>query len=149
MDILVIPIVAILMPLVLVPTIMTLKFRQSRKEWEHLERMRAMELGLRMPPDQVAGATKSIAWIGAGVPIFSICAALVACMDGPNSVDGVPLAAIVWGVAAMISGGALLTSLLIAFAIARPRKPADSPFVASNGKPAFDPDTFDVVASRG
>ncbi len=149
MDILVIPLVAILMPLFLVPTIMTLKFRQSRKEWEHLERMKAMELGLRMPPDQIPAATKSIAWIGAGVPIFTVCAALLACVDGPTSIDGVPLAAIVWGGAVVISGGAMVTSLLVAFAVARPRKPADSATFTSKSKPVFDPDTFDVVASRG
>ena len=42
-DPLVIPIVGILMPLLLVPTILVLKYRQARREWEHLERMKAME----------------------------------------------------------------------------------------------------------
>ena len=43
MDPLIIPIVGILMPLVLVPTVLVLKHRHKRREWEHRERMRAME----------------------------------------------------------------------------------------------------------
>ena len=41
-DPLIIPIVGILMPLVLVPTVLVLKHRYKRREWEHLERMKAM-----------------------------------------------------------------------------------------------------------
>jgi hypothetical protein len=148
MDPLIIPIVGILMPIVLVPTIQVLKHRQSRREWEHLERMRAMELGLRMPPGELSGATKSIAWIGAGVPIFSVGTAFLTCVDGPTSVDGIPLAAIAWGSAAMISAGALFTSLAMAFMIGRSRKPANSSYVMSDGKPVFDPEEYDAMASR-
>ena len=36
------PVVAILMPLVLVPTVLVLKHRHQRREWEHLERLKAM-----------------------------------------------------------------------------------------------------------
>jgi formate hydrogenlyase subunit 3/multisubunit Na+/H+ antiporter MnhD subunit len=128
---------------------MALKHRQSRREWEHFERMKAMEMGLRSPGGEVSGAAKSIAWIGAGVPIFSVFTALLTCIDGPESVDGVPLAAIAWGSASLISGGALVTSLVMAFMIGRPSKPVDSSYGFGHHKPVYDPDEFDVVASRG
>ena len=44
------PILGILMPLVLVPTILVLKHRHQRREWEHKERMKAMEIQLPTPP---------------------------------------------------------------------------------------------------
>ncbi len=49
MEPLIIPIVAILMPLVLVPTILVLKHRHKRREWEHRERIKAMELQMPVP----------------------------------------------------------------------------------------------------
>ena len=52
-DPVIIPVVAILMPLVLVPTIIILKHRHCRREWEHKERMKAMEIGSR-PHQSVA-----------------------------------------------------------------------------------------------
>ena len=40
-----IPILGILMPLVLVPMIMVLKHRTLQREWQHKERMKAIEMG--------------------------------------------------------------------------------------------------------
>src|SRR5262249_5445859 len=108
----IIPITAILMPLVLVPTIITLKHRQKKREWEHLERMRAMELQLPTPARGESPGTRSVVAIGAGVPIASVLGAFFTCAEGPPSVEGVPLAAIAWGSAALISIGAMLTSLI-------------------------------------
>ena len=57
MDPLLIPIVAILMPLVLAPTVIFLKHRHSRREWEHLERMKAMDFHMPMQSPRRAGTT--------------------------------------------------------------------------------------------
>ena len=94
MEEIIIPVVAILMPLVLVPTIITLKHRHGRREWEHLERMKAMDLGLPAPTGSETWGAKSVVPIGAGVPIASVFFAFLTCTEGPASVDGVPLAAI-------------------------------------------------------
>jgi hypothetical protein len=77
-DPLIIPIVAILMPLVLVPTILVMKFRHKRREWEHRERLRAMDGP--MPLSRLAGPVGSggVAAIGAGVPTISVLAAFLA-----------------------------------------------------------------------
>jgi len=147
--VLLVPITAILMPLALVPTIIAMKHRHRRREWEHLERMRAMDMGVRARPDQATGDAKSIAWIGAGVPIASVITAFLTCSEGPAEVENVPLAAIVWSCAALISGGAMLTSLIIGFLLGRARKTAEPIHDLNHAKPAFDPDAYDVVSSRG
>jgi len=149
MDPLLVPITGILMPLLLVPTIITMKHRHRRREMEHRERMKAMELGLSNRPGQAPGDMKSIAWIGAGVPIASVIMAFLTCSEGPAAVEEVPLAAIVWSGAALISGGAMLTSLIMAFMVGRLRKTGDSPYAMNGAKPVYDPDAFDVVSSRG
>ena len=145
----IIPITAILMPLVLVPTIITLKHRHKRREWEHLERMKALEMGQPNASRREAWGAQSIVKIGAGVPIASVVAALLTCaVEGPASVEGVPLAAIAWGCAAMISGGAMLTSLILAVLLVRSQGRLDAARV-DPAKVVYDPDAYDVVGSRG
>src|SRR6516162_1435656 len=141
----IIPITAILMPLVLVPTIITLKHRHKKREWEHLERMKALEMGQPNASRREVWGAQSIAKIGAGVPIASVVAALLTCCaEGPASVEGVPLAAIAWGCAAMISGGAMLTSLILAVLLVRSQGRLDAARV-DPAKVVYDPDAYDVV----
>ena len=94
MDPLIIPIVGILMPLVLVPTILVLKHRHKRREWEHRERMRAMERPDAARRD-LAGAVGSggVAAIGAGVPMASVLAAFLTGLTWePTTAEDIPLA---------------------------------------------------------
>jgi hypothetical protein len=150
-DPLLIPILGILMPLVLVPMVLVLKHRHSRREWEHKERMKAMEIRLPTPPGQLPGKGTAIAFIGGGVPIASVITALLAGTTLGESVppqDAIAVHGIAWGCAVLISLAALATSLIMAFMF---RKPANEPATAEpelNGKPAFDPDAYDVVSSR-
>ena len=69
----------------------------------------------------------------------------------PSTFDDVSVPAIAWGCAVLISAGGLVTSLLLAFLQARTQQRLDSAASADleHAKPAFDPDTFDVVGSRG
>ena len=108
MDPLIIPIVGILMPLVLVPSVLVLKHRHKRREWEHRERMRAMEGP--MPLARSAGAVGSggVAAIGAGVPMASVLAAFLTGLTWePTTPDDVPIPAVAWGCAVLISAGGL------------------------------------------
>src|SRR3954454_10016302 len=81
---LILPLAAIMLPVVLVPIVMGMKQTERKLQREHAERMRAMELGL--PP----GATKSDAWaaaltataIGAVTPMGLFVFALAA--SGPD-----------------------------------------------------------------
>jgi hypothetical protein len=151
-DPLIIPIVAILMPLFLVPTVLVLKHRHKRREWEHRERMRAMDGP--QPLGRLAGWVGSggVAAIGAGVPVASVLGALVTTLLWePSTMDDVPIPAVAWGCAVVISAGGLITSLILAFLQSRTLLKLDSNAAADleHAKPAFDPDTFDVVGSRG
>ncbi len=151
MDPLVIPIVAILMPLVLVPTVLVLKHRHKRREWEHRERMRAMDGPMPlMQPGAWVGAG-GVAAIGTGVPVASVFAALLTTLNWePTTPGDVPMPAVAWGCAVVISVAGLATSLLLALLQARTQRQMDSTLTAAlnSEKPAFDPDTFDVVGSR-
>jgi hypothetical protein len=151
-DPLVIPIVAILMPLVLVPTALVLKHRHKRREWEHLERMKAMNGA--QPLTRLRGWVGSggVAAIGAGVPAISVIGALVTTLNfRPMTPDDFIVPAVAWGCAVLISAGGLITSLLLALLQARTQQKLDSAASAGldQAKPAFDPDLFDVVGSRG
>jgi len=146
-DPLLIPILGILMPLVLVPTILVLRYRHGRREWEHQERMKAMDTGLPI----TATATKGgVAAIGAGVPIASVLSALVASLAlGTGSSDDIAIDGIVWGCAVLISALAFGSSLILAYIQSRAQCATTTSQALQNGKPAFDPDALDVVSSRG
>ena len=91
-----IPIVGILMPLVLVPMIMVLKHRTLRREWQHKERMKAMEMGGPLP---IVNAGRRCRRDRAGVPIASVIAAAVTSLSTsrPQPATKYPSSAIAWG----------------------------------------------------
>ena len=152
MDPLIIPIVAILMPLVLVPTVLVLKHRHKRREWEHLERMKAMSGSQPLTRLRGWAGSGGVAAIGAGVPVAAVFGAIVTTLNWrPSTFDDISVPAIAWGCAVLISAGGLVTSLLLALLQARTQQKLDSTATAAvdQYKPAFDPDTFDVVGSRG
>jgi hypothetical protein len=151
MDPLLIPIVAILMPLVLAPTVIFMKHRHRRREWEHLERMKAMDFHVPMQSAPQVGKAADVAAIGAGVPFVSVLAALMTTLIWEPSVDGDPsvVPGIAWGCAVLISLGAMFTSLILAFMHGRATRYSEASAAMHNGKPVYDPDAFDVVSSRG
>ena len=59
-----------------------------------------------------------------------------------------PILAVVWGCAVMISTGALITSLVLGVMVMRSRKPVEAEQFAAY-KPAYEPDAYDVVSRRG
>jgi hypothetical protein len=141
-----IPIIGILMPIVLVPIIIILKQRSLRREWEHKERMKAMEMGVAPPP-----AGGGVLAIGAGVPIASVIAAAVTSLAHELSSardEEVPIFAIAWGIAFMISVLGMVSGLILARMEGRARKESESLYAMGHGKPSFDPDAYDVVSSR-
>ena len=55
-DGMIIPLAGIMLPMVLVPTIITLAHRMKKREWQHKERLRALELGLPVPMTSSRGS---------------------------------------------------------------------------------------------
>ena len=151
MNVLYIPIVAILMPLVLVPTTIFMKHRHQRRKWEHLERLKSIEVQMPMPMRQALRGAGGISAIGAGVPVVSVFGALLTTLIWEPIVpdDAVAVPAIAWGCAFLISAGAMLTALKLAAMQHAAWKESELAYRSGDDfKPAFDPDAFDVVSSR-
>jgi hypothetical protein len=137
-----IPMMGITLPMVLVPTIMVLNHRKRRREMEHVERMKALEMGLPTPGNESWAARVCIA-IGAGVPIGAFFFAWLASMEHSSGGQSYFEAAGPVGGVAVLCGTFLSTRLLPSLSKAR------IPAPHASAKPAHDPDAYDVVSRRG
>ena len=147
---LIIPLAGIMMPLVLVPTIILLVHRQKKREWHHQERLRALDMGLPAAAPNGALGTGAVTAIGTCVPSASVLAAWMTTITVEDShPDYMPIIAIVWGCAFLISTGAMITSLVLGVLLMRSKKLADSVDQLAAIKPAYEPDAYDVVSRRG
>ena len=143
---LVIPVVAILMPLVLVPMVMVLKHRQRRREWDHKERMRALELGVEAPGSAFGTFWPSMAAIaiGAGVPASAFLFSWLASMTAHVG-DDIWTAAGFVGCIAVVCGTSLAGKMM-GMKSCGDRKPAE---VKAPKPHQYDPDAYDTVGRRG
>lgn len=151
MDPLIIPVLAIAMPLILVPTIVTLKHRHKRREWEHRERMRAMDGPIPLSRWASPVGSGGVAAIGGGVPVASVLAALLTSLTHAwEPGDPLSLPVVAWGSAVVISIAGLGTSLLLAHLQARTQREIHSAAAAEMyaQKPVMDPDALDVAGCR-
>src|SRR5215472_4295429 len=120
------------MPLVLVPTVLVLKHRHKRREWEHLERMKAMNGSQPLTRLRGWAGSGGVAAIGAGVPAVSVLGALLTCLNWrPMTPDDFVVPAVAWGCAVLISAGGLVTSLILAILQARTQLKLDSTATAA------------------
>lgn len=149
----IIPLAAIGLPLVLVPTIILLKHRHEKRQWQHLERMQAIASGAPVRPGGSTPGTGAVIAIGAGVPMVAVVAALITTANArPYQPDSLAQSAVAWGCAFLISAGALGTSLILGILQHRAHAKANSQYVDASyesPKPTHDPDSFDVVSRRG
>jgi hypothetical protein len=141
MNPLVIPIVALLIPLVVAPVAMGLKYARYERELEHTERMRALELGRPLPGDaDWWSPAKLCAGIGVGVPVGVFFCAWMATQSAGFR-DGIWAGATAVGMSGVIAGSVLTARHLSHRARAEaPLYP--KPYVA-------DADAYDVAGSRG
>lgn len=136
-----IPLMALLIPIVIVPTSLAFKHARFLREVEHKERMRAMELGRNLAEDEWSPIHFALS-IGVGVPIGSM---LVAWWAGAPSVGA---SGAIWTAATVLGlGGLICGTVLASRHFAARQQVADRH--GAEDKPAFDPDAFDVVGSRG
>ena len=142
MDPLVIPIVALLIPIIIVPTAMGIKHARFLREVEHAERMRAMELGRTLAEDESWTPAGLAATIGAGVPIAALALAVFA---GRMIPDPLVLAS-AWKADGMVGLGGVICGTALAFLHISNRASAAP---VAGEKPAYDPDEFAVVGRRG
>jgi hypothetical protein len=127
-------------PIAIVPTVMGLRYAQRERELEHAERMKAFELGRRLPQDEPWWSPARIAVaIGAVVPVGVFGLAVIA---GPSREGFSPElpAALVISVTAIVSA----TWLAHRHAPLRVESPG-----YAEAKPTIDEDAYDVVGRRG
>src|SRR5262249_2295362 len=119
-----------------------LKHRRLRGEWQHRERMRALELGLPIP--QSNGWPALVAMVlGGGVPAAAFFFSWLR-LATSRLRDDVFIAAALAGTTGVVCGYKLAGRLLAA------QEATSELHVARNGKPfVSDPDAYDVVSRRG
>jgi hypothetical protein len=143
MNVIAIPIIGMLIPIVIVPVALGIKFATHKRELEHAERMKALELDRTLPRDEPWSSPARISLsIGAGVPIGAFFCAWMA----SNSVgyrEEMWLSATLVGITAVISG-----TVLAAMHFTH-RARAENLAAGLYPKPDMDADAFDVVSSRG
>ena len=143
MDPILIPIVALLIPIVIVPTALGFRHARFLREVEHAERMRAMELGRTLAEDEAWSPARLAVAIGVGVPIGSLLIAWLAAMTtGSTSAE-----ADLDGAGVVGLGGVICGTVLAARHFAGP--PAGRRDPPGVEKPEYDPDAYDVVGRRG
>jgi ABC-type spermidine/putrescine transport system permease subunit II len=138
MDPLLIPVFALLIPIVVAPTAMAFKKAEKARQFEHLERMRALELGRTLPKDEGWWSAPRISVaIGAVVPIIAMFTAMAASESSGYQER-------VWLMSGMVSMTGVISGTCLAFRHFFGPVPA-----AGVEKPQYDPDAFDVVGRRG
>jgi hypothetical protein len=116
------------------------RIAHRKRELEHMERMRAMELGLTLPQDEPRLSPSKIgAMIAVAVPLGAFISAATATSEAGYH-EVIWLAAAMAGTAGVICGSVLVTTAI--------RKPAHSSAPAIE-KPYIEEDAYDVVSSRG
>lgn len=140
---LVIPLFALLIPIVIAPTAILFKFAQKQRELEHRERMRALELGRMLPQDEPWWTPARICvTIGAGVPVSSF---FIAWM----TVQAAGYREEIWMGATMVSIASVICGSILAAKHFTHRAEAENLAANQYAKPQMDADAFDVVGSRG
>lgn len=134
----VVPLAGIALPVILVPMIMGIRQASKKREFEHLERMRALEMGQPVPGESNWPEAFACAMIGAGVPIGAFLFTFLAAVNMPR------LPGEVWLAPAVVSCFALMASAGLAKTLFHPTKA-----VKADVKLQMDPDAYDVVGSRG
>ena len=138
-----IPIFGMLIPIIIVPTALGIKYAQRVREFEHKERMRALELGRTLPGDEPWSSPARISLsIGAGVPVSVFGLAWLA-------TQAVGYQERIWMGATMVGLGSVICGSILAAKHFTLRAEAESLAANANPKPVMDADAFDVVGSRG
>jgi hypothetical protein len=141
----ILPLVGMSLPIILVPVILGLKHARLDREFEHAERMKALELGRRLPGEEPwwSPPRLSVAF-GVALPVGLFLCAWKATESQPNYAIAVWAAAAVVGFSGVIGGAtlALRHFRYTGFGAQDRRFDVEKP-------EHHDADAFDVVGSRG
>ena len=139
MEGLVIPIIALMIPMVIVPTALGFRHARLLRELEHRERIRAMEMGRLLPQDETwTTPARIVAAIGAGVPLAALATAFLASQALGFHEE-------IW----IMSGMVGISGVVGGTYLAGRHLPGRDESPATAFKAEFDPDSLDVVSRRG
>ena len=145
---LVIPLFGMMIPIIIVPVALVMKYAIMQRQLEHAERIKALEMGRTLPQDEPWWSPSRIAVaIGAAVPIASLAIAFVATeASGPREE--------IWAMTGMVAlagviGGTTLSVKHFNHKAKMEIASLQANQYPVNGKQAFDPDAYDVAGSRG
>ena len=138
----IIPLAGIGLPMVLVPTILAFRQISNKRAFQHAERMKSLETGRSVPGESSWPQAFVCAAVGAGVPVGSFLFTFLAWVNTYSTPGEI------WIAPAVVSIVAVMSTVKLATHLFAPAKDYATD-ASRNGKPAFDPDAYDVVGSRG
>lgn len=119
------------------PIVLGIRSENRKREMEHLERMRSIEMGLPIHGDAAKWTPAKMAMMmGVGVPIGVFGIAWLAASSSETT------APFIWPSAAAVSVASVICSTVLA---ARTPVSSPAPATPSRSKPYVDPDTYDAV----
>lgn len=145
---LLIPIFALMIPLAVAPTAIVVKYLRYRRDLQHRERMKALEMGVVPYPTSHWPAAFAVVGIGVGVPVGSFLVAWFATLTSHLGEEVFAFAMIV-SIVALVQGGRLVTRLLPTSVNPADRANDWEPRPYEGKSRINDPDAFDVVSRRG
>ena len=132
-----------MLPIILVPIILGIRYARYKRELEHAERIKALELGRTLHADDSWWTLPRISVaIGAGVPAVVFFCAWQA-SESLQEPEPAWISAGIVGMAAVISGSVLAARYYLR------RDESAQVACGLDGKSRIDADAFDVVSSRG
>jgi hypothetical protein len=120
--------------------ILGIRHDRQKREMEHIERMKALELGRTLPQDEPWLSPAKLAALIGGVVPLGVFVSVGTATTSSGYHEQMWLAATCVGMVAVISGS------VVAVQSSRSRKTSDSVAVV---KPYVEDDAYDVVSSRG
>lgn len=145
---LLIPIIALCVPMIIAPAAILTRYYHRKREWQHREQMKALEMGVSLDPAHGWPAALVASAIGAGVPIGVFFIAWMVALTTDSHHDKLFEGAIAVGLAGVYAGyklGSRMQGLAkgsMADAQAQASRNAAKPY-------ADDPDAYDVAGRRG
>jgi hypothetical protein len=135
-----------------VPIVLHFRVERRKRELDHIERMRAIEVGRSFPGDLKNSLLAFPQWavphlmalaIGVAVPLGVFLFAFLATLIGGFHKD-------VWIASGMVGLGAVISGTVLAGGALKMTSGTDHPPGSTvDSKPFIDEDAYDVVSSRG
>lgn len=144
-----------LFAVVTMPIFLHFRGERRKRELDHIERMRAIDVGRPYPGETRFGISAAQKWvvphliavaIGAVVPLGVFAFAFLTSLIGGYQKD-------IWIAAGMVGLGAVICGTVLAGGafqiLTGSNRESENPGSYANSKPHVDEDAYDVVSSRG